>query len=389
MIDHRFDLYDSGIKVAEIQGIKNINWGYKRNEFVSCSFELNANKIDSTLLEYLKEGSEIRIYRKKYYGDSLELIYAGEIQVPEKTEDEKLNRTIKCEVTANGEVYLTNRFITKQYTQIEENEIAWDVINEIQTDVKEGAFTLAQVNWGITRGSEEATENIRDREYEDMEVLNALQNLANVLDTDGNPQRLRGFKLSPDITTHTYNVWQWCANLGTSKNITYTNSSIKKVKSVKSIKALKNRITALGKDDLRQSANSASTPELDRLKMREGFISKTDVTTLGEITDIALDELSVRKNPPTIYSIELIENDYFIGEYGIGDYINIEYSSDFLPISGTFQVFEINISLDENGIEKASIVIAQAKPLSTETESSDKLASFIKRSNKRLLDLEK
>lgn len=388
-IQYRFDLYYSGSKVAELTDIDNISFGYKRNDFVPCSFTYNAKDIDQELLANLVIGAELRIFRKKHYGNDLKLIYAGEIQTVDKSVDQEDNKLITCEVIPWGSIFFTTRFITKTYLNQAEEDIAWDIIDTIQTDTLGGALDINQVNWGIIRDTEESSGNVRERNYEDGEPLTLFQQLADVNDIEPNPQRIRGFRLSPDLTDNRFNYWQWQANYGTSRNVTYISESIESIHEISSIKNLANKIVANGKDALQEDAITEDQSNLSFYRLRQAYISKTNISTSDELEESAVNELAVRQSPPAIYSIELSKNDYLTGEYRVGDYIQIKYDDGFISVDDTFQVYSINISYDGNGIETTKLVISQAKPVSTATSIGEKLVENISATNSRLTNLEK
>ena len=391
MIDFRFDLYREGELKAELIELATISFGYRRNEFVDATFTHNANDITDEIRENLIEGSELRVFFKGENEDDLKLIWAGEIQRINRTIGENDVKLFTVAVKHWGNVFLKNRFITKTFTSEEEEDIAWGLIDETQTDTFSGTYTADQVDWGIQQGVLEATSNTRTKTYAEDEILKSLRQLANLEDVTPNPQRLRGFRLTPDLTDERYHYLEYEAEYGEVKNITYTDPSISNISEVTDATKIANRIVANGASGLQETAASTDQDHLDFWKLRQAFISRTNVTTSSELQDEADAELEVRLNPDILYNFKLVDNDQFVGEYRVGDTIGIIFEDDegFISLDTTMQVYEIKMKIDEKNVLKTDLVISINRPNSIETKDFNKLLIEIIQNSDRLTELEK
>jgi hypothetical protein len=352
----------------------------------------NANKLPSSLLDNIAQGSEIRLFRKGENETEEKLVWAGEIDIIDKEVDARGQKSYVLTIKHWGEVFFKNRYVTNTVgVATDESTIAWDdVVDHIQTTVPSG-FTAAQVDWGITQGTLETTGNNRTRTYVQDEALKILQQLADVPDIGGNPQRLRGFRLLPDLLEDDYNTFTYEAEYGITRNVTYISSTIKNIKTITKLSQYANLVTALGAAGIQQQATSTDTSAKDFYKLREKLISRTNIPDTATLLENAEDELATREQIPVTYKIALVENDPNVGKYRTGDLISIKYVDEdgFMNIDQTFRVYKIDINIDDKGIEQATIDIADNKPVNLQTDTADALAGFIDNADIRFINLEK
>lgn len=392
MVKYRFDLLRGGVKKAELVEVDNIRFGYIRNGFKKAIFTHNADRLDPILYDNLIEGSELQIYRQGEFQDSLRLIWAGELQEPTKTKNTQNVKTYNIEVENWGNVFLTSRFVTKTFTSEEEEDISWGIINDTQTNTFGGTFTADQVNWGITQGVLEVTNNTRDRTYVDGQVLQLLQQLADVKDRAGNPDRVRGFRLSPTLTRSAYHEFTYHANYGVERNITLTDIQFDNVKEKGGLKNYANRIVATGATE-QKIANSTDTEALNFYKMRQAFRSKNNIKTATELQEAADGELLTAEQSlgKKFYAFVLDENNVFTGEYECGDILNIQMTDDdgFIIIDSQFQVYEIDITFNSSGIETTQLKVSETKPQNLDFSIEEQFVMQVVGNNSRITELEK
>jgi hypothetical protein len=396
MITHKFYLYRNGVELAELTNISDIEWGYARNDFLPCTFTYIAKDLATPVKGNLVGGSWIHVYRKNtnslYTANrQSKLVYKGEIQQIKKTVDQDGRKKYEVMCKGHGDVYFSNRYITKTYTGIEEENIAWDIINTIQTDTYTGAYTLSQVNWGVTQGVLEATNNTRDRQFMDDEVLKILQQLADVLDTTGNQQMIRGFRLTPDLIESSEDVFSYHRQYGNDRSdkIRVTSPIISNMAEINNIENLGNRITSLGASNIQQTATTTDANHLNFWKLRHKLVSKTNVVTNTELLEQSEEYLSTSLVPTTIYDFSLVNNSSIIGDFRCGDVIALEYDDGFIAVNTTVRVYEIRIKVDGEGRETTTLKVAEEKPLGLVTDPIDKLVTTIKNLQERLTNTEK
>lgn len=259
----------------------------------------------------------------------------------------------------------------------------------------EGVYTPYQVDWGITEGTIDTTSNVRDRTYVDDQALKILQQLANVRDTVGNPQRLRGFRLTPDLIDDSYNEFSYEVNYGTDRTseIIYTSPLIKTVKEIDSLNDYANRVTANGSPNTApQTAYSTDATELAKYKLRHIYVSKTNVETPDALMEAAEEELQTRLESVTFYQVQMIEDDPYVGLYTTGDILTINYTDEegFIVLENLpMYVFGIDISYNGEGVEVTSLTVAISRPTNMSLGLADKLANSINSTNDRISELEK
>lgn len=393
-IEYRFDLLRNNEKKAQLVEVRNITYGYKRNAFVVANFTHNANNLEPTVKANLIKGSELQIFRKGEFDTELRLIFAGEISSVKKTINAENVKTLNIGVVPWGAVFLNKRIVSKTFVSIEESTIAGDLITETNTDTFSGTYTASQVDTGITIGTLETTGNSRSRTYTDEVILKNLQQLAELEDLSPNPQKIRGFRLSPDLITSTSRVFSYLKDYGIERDVTYLNNTIDSITEDSEIISLLNRVTANGKTGTTpQSATTTDQAHLDFFKLRHGFISKTNVETDSTLLEEAELEVDTRITSTSVFSIMLVKNDPFTGQYREGDIINIKFVDDesFIVLDGQFRVHEITITLNENNEEQTSIKIVAEndKAVSLDVEIASRLGDNIRNSNERLTNLEK
>lgn len=392
-IEWRFDLYRAEILVATKLPVLKADIGFERNNFIDGMFIVNGNSLSNEETNNLIEGSRIYVYFKGEEDEELRLIQIQEIKDPQINNTNKNEKTYTVICEHIGNVFLKNRYITKTYISEEEEDIAWDIINTIQTDTKSGAFTLDQVDWGITQGILEVTTNTRDRTYIKDEALKALKQLSNLLDVSPNPQRLRGFRLYPDLLNDSIFVFDYFAEYGQNRNITLGNTDILNIDITSSFQTYKNRIIGVGQTSTTdQIANSTNTDDLNLYRMRETIFNSFNSQTNANLLDETEQELERLETIVKIYTINLIDNLQYIGQFRCGDSLRIIYNNNNLDINidDTFIVFGIFLSIDEKNNTKIKMNIAENNiEISNFFDPTKKLINKINLNNKQLTDLGK
>jgi len=398
MITTRVELYRGGEVVAKLPNVRDLQYNYKLNTPGTAVFNYNGNNVDQTIIDNLIKGSEIRIFRKGDNDTSEKLVWTGEITDPKRTINPDREITYNIQAHQWSDIYFTNRFITTSFVSTEESLIAKGIIDEMQSNTQGGTFTIAQVNWGITFGTLETTSNIRDRTYVDDQVLKILNQLANTQDIGGNPQRIRGWRLSPDFLDQSQNVFSWYANIGTVRsNIVYNNPVIKDLTITSTIKGMANQVIGLGANSLRSTQTSSDIANLDFYKLRQGLASLTNIETQNSLDNSTANELAQRGLPADVFTFSPTENDPLTGTYREGDIVTIQFtdSNGVMNLSKEIRVYEIAISWDGSGVERNNLVVAEysnaneQKPASLSVTPDRKLIGGMTTQESRLDELEK
>lgn len=365
---------------------EDIRYGFKVNDFMPLTFTYNLNNINANIKNGLILGNEVRVIRDG------KLVYAGEIQKITKTGTlagfEEL-KTAKVVVRHWGEVFLKKRFITKTYSNKDERDIFEDVLDITNTDTT----LTTQVNTGITFGSSLASNNLRNRSYVDDQLLKIFQQLVAVQDTSGNPQRFRGFRVSPDMTHNDYRVLYYEPEIGQQiTGFEYKQPVITKIQERSfDLQHYSNSVVYQGQS-INVTTTTTNTPELNRYKLRQSYQKAYNVTTSGTLGELGQEFLQKAIDKINVYDIDFGPNDPFTGQYTVGDQIRIQYTDSDLGINLNtfFYVLEMEVRVDVFGVEFVSLKLVKDRPLSQEyNDGAVKLVEDINRINSDLIDLNK
>ena len=429
LIDFRIDLYYQGILRGTLPFSK-VTLGYERNNIKRCSIVMNGNDLDSGIAQYLIEFAYVKIYMKPALtalmtenNTTYKEIYAGEISIIHTTEDNRGEVIYDITVEHWQTVILQSRVLTFLYTDYEESAIASAMLFFMQNsgylfpDLYDISKTIPfeALDWGIVPGFEtiEDTGNIRTIEVNQQTPLSILQSLANLNDIAPNPQRMRGFWLTPTIMYNSELIFYYRANLGVTRLVNYTKTTIQKIERYMDNSQYANRVLETGQNKRFSYSSVFNSGELYNPNhtanhLREVYIDNSQINTdsytpvydeggeviaeivsSGLLQDATDRELLTRINNIKVYKITLCDNDVFAGQYDIGDKITVNYQGSVIQVNQIFTVLAINYTFDNRGLLQSDITIADGQPSSIAITEMDKLIKNLVTTRQRLSTLER
>lgn len=381
MIKYRYDLYSAGTKIAEIPSTNPAKYGFKYNNYVKGSLSVGGNVLPVPVFNALQFANEVRIFRNGDFDNDFRQAYAGEIRKPSKSNNEVDIDSIKLDLYPVDK-RLEEREFDDSYTSTEESSIFTGILNTVQNDTEGGNFTAAQADLGITNGLIETTGNIRTRTYTQASPLEVIQNLTQVNDIGGNPQRLRNYRISPNFTDDRYLKASYYTNLGQPSGITFTNEVLDKI-TLTDNSEYANHIIAYGKNGIKTESFSTNTALKDFYGKRTKVKTISSIETIAELQEYADEQLRIAELRPLNFDFELVDNCIFTGEFDIGDSIRVTYEDEYFNIDTNLTVFEIMVT-HKDDIEKVKLKMAPTKPITSDTSPVELLNSFINNTKKEI-----
>ena len=349
---YRVVIANNGVPIATLLNADNLSFNYEKKTFGTCTFNHtlidNAGNPDPKLALVIPLKTEILIYRT--FLDGERLIWGGYVS---KIDKESSDSKKEAKIEAREFIWiLKKRFagITTDriYTNIEEAQIAWDLINQTQTDttfegtVPFGVYSSSDIDLGFTQGTLEVIKQ-RDRTYKKDEIFKLLTQLSEVLDSGE-------FEVTPTLTKPSYKKFSWLARRGYVNNLIQFSSGNSRIATVTQTidgTDTANFIISNGEGNQRINYNI----DLKGLPVLQVIDPKKDVSTNETLDDYALELLNDGSVANEDYKFALvIRNDTTkqiedLGKFDIGDSIRIIYDKDGIVIDDYFRVQSIKISV--------------------------------------------
>lgn len=321
--------------------VKNLKFSRQRNEAEDVSFQINLDALQdlatsigtlATTLLYPYQ-TDIKIKRNGTY---LLGSHVGEVTI---TGDEN---TEVVEVKAFGYLnLLIDRYVTKVYTATEATEIAWDLIDETQSQTNG--------DMGITEGSFQATTVDRDRTYERQNVKEAIVNLTNLATGRFD------FEFTPTREFNTYEM-QGSQRL----NVQFTYPGLIKGYSVPRIgQALSNKIYGIGSGFGEEALTSTQGDNDSQLNfgVHEKIITWNSVIEQDTLDQNTAGQLELRKDMLEIPSMKVSGEDFDLNLYGVGDRVPVKINDRpyLASVDGIYRIERIEVTVDENEAEDIDV----------------------------------
>jgi hypothetical protein len=331
-----------GVLVADISiYVKSMNFSMERNQAEDLTLELDLNAFEyfadsigvfptSMLGAY---STDVKIKRRGQY---LFGTHVGNIETSMGETEQTI--TVKCFGYFN---LLIDRYVTKNYVQEYETDIAWDLINETQSQTNG--------DMGITQGPNQVQLVLRDRNYERQMVKDGIFNLTNL--ATGNFD----FEITVDKEFNTYEM------IGSDRpelEFIYPGNIVS-VRVPRSGTSISNKIIGLGAgfgNDQLQSTQSDNDSQLNH-GVHEKIMIWNSIINQEPLDENVLGQLNIRKSILEIPQMTVYGSDFDLNEYGIGDRVTvrIEEHKFLQTVSGTYRIEKINVVLDENQSELITI----------------------------------
>lgn len=328
--------------IGEFEKFRSLKFGKRLNNYGTASFEVPAN--DPKVSELVA----LRVYTVWIYYEenaTSTLVWAGEQAMRAGSLDANGNNwcTIHC---FDWFEQLNSRFTADnvRYDQIDAGQIAWALIDTTQSQTNG--------DLGITEGTIEETQ-LRDREYFNQNVMEAISNLANVLS---------GFDF--EITNNrVFNVYSLKGTDLTDSVVLEYGHNVVACKVIEDFVAPANRAIVLG--------TPFDGTELERIernntvnqgiyKLREAVLSEMDVSDINTMQDKG--DALLRKYEAPLLKIDLTilkSSRPKITEFSLGDLIRLIIKSGIYNIDEEYRIFEWTIDIGNDTTQDISLVLGR------------------------------
>jgi hypothetical protein len=330
-----FILKDNAGAVIGILPARNRKYSKYLNNAGAASFETNLKYDDvdvQTLIDAIAPSATyVRVERDG------KAMFQGEVQQPNKALSAD-NEAFTIPVMGHF-AQLDDRFTPDlvTYTQIDQGDIAWDLINASQIAV--GTF-------GITKGVT-TTGILRDRSYEMKKISDAIRELAAC-------EQGFDFEITPDKVFNVFYPQRGVRVNGPvfeyGKNIMAVNQAYLKPKNL--IRAIG---AGEGENMLKVSVGDANSISL--YCTREEILSLKDVSLYDTLVEQATDYLKLWSLPPEVIRLDVkAGSDPELGGYEEGDYIRVKVDYGVMQIDTWLRIYGIEITVDDNDFESVSLI---------------------------------
>lgn len=331
-----------GVLVADISVlVKDMNFSLQRNSSESFEMTLDLDAFESLassigtmpMIMLNPYRTDIKVKRRGTYLFGVHVIEVA----TELNENEAMMR-----IRAVGYLdLLSDRYITKSYSNQYETDIIQDMITTTQSQ--------PNGDLGITFGSQVQLVQ-RDRNYERQNIKEGLVNLTNLItggfdfDFDHNKVFRTYQMIGSDRTLEVEFIYP-----GNIRVLTVPRTGIN----------LFNKIYGIGAgfgDDQVQSLQQDTASQLE-YGVHENIHSWNSVLEQSTLDENTLARLSITRNMLEIPKVSVSGRDFDLDEYGIGDRVTVRvHNHPFLnTIDGAYRIEKIDVAVDENQHEDITL----------------------------------
>lgn len=329
--------------VADISKLaQNRKFTIKRNDSEELSFDLDVVAFEehceragrdpeATLVPYV---TDVRVRRNGAY-----LFGVQVVDINYTFGEDGSTMAIKC--TGFLDLF-RDRYITKSYTTTESTEIARDMLDDTQT---------VYGDFGVVDGSEQyATGVLRDRNYIDQNIKDALMNLTDLI--GGNFD----FAFTYDRKFNTY------AMQGSYRpNLKFTYPyNIKSITTPKTALNLYNYVIGLGSGFGEETIRSEVGDPDSRLNYgtRMKVVSFNSVSEQDTLDQNTVAELDKSKHLLILPKLTISGEFLDLNTVWVGDRIPVEVQGHpSLPLNDVYRIEQIDCTLDENDAEDIDLTV--------------------------------
>lgn len=339
---YELELWINNVMVGDISKLaQNRTFIIKRNDREELSFALDVKafeayceSIGSQPVEILEAYvTDVRVKRNGAY------LFGVQVVDMEYTfAEEGASVLVRCTGFLD---LLMDRYVTKSYSQQDATAIARDLIAETQAIM--GTFN-------ITNGVAQDSGVLRDRNYTDQNVKDAIVNLTNLI--DGNFD----FKFTADRKFETY------LQMGATRtNLKFTYPyNIKSMTVPRTALNLYNYIIGLGSGFGEETLRSEAGDTASRLNYgtRQKIISFNSVSVQNTLDQHTVSEVLLRKDIVMLPKLTVSGEFCDLNTVWVGDRIPVDTQGfKSLPLDGLFRIEQITCSLDANDAEDIDLIV--------------------------------
>lgn len=339
---YELELWINNVQVGDISRLaQNRSFSIKRNDREELSFDLDVKAFEAYCATLGSEPVEIlepyvtdvRVKRNGAY------LFGVQVVDMEYSFSEA-GASVKVRCTGFIDLMM-DRYITISYNQVDAAAIARDMIAETQA---------VMGDFGITYGVSQDAGVLRERNYVDQNVKDAIINLTNL--SDGTFD----FKFLADRTFETY------TSMGTTReNFKFTYPyNVKSMTVPRTALNLYNYIIALGSGFGEETLRSEAGDTASRLNYgtRQKIISYNSVSDQNTLDQHAVGDVLLSKDVLMLPKLKVSGEFCDLNTIWVGDRIPVStqgYTS--LPLDGMFRIEQINCSLDLNDAEDIDLIV--------------------------------
>ncbi len=325
-----------GNKLEYLDNAKDRKWAKYLNAAGSASFFLDPREPKAKECKAMER--DLLIYR---YGSLISRTRMASVDGEVDASGGKHN--VKCV----GYFGLLDEPIDKTltYTATDQGAIAWYLINYIQ----------GKDSMGITQGNT-TTGVLRDRTYYWYEMGGAkrlvedLAKLENGFDFEITPSLAFNVYYPKKQNELDYSFFEF------GKNINKIRYNIDGMRLANVVKAM-----GAGQEEQTLMSSAADAASITTYGQRTAVKDYTDIVLKSTLTEKAHREVSLRKDPPTFYGLELVvgseESDPPVGSYDVGDKIRVRADLAWKTIDAYLRIYGIEIEIDENDVEHITLIV--------------------------------
>lgn len=329
----RQDVYVADITMI----IKSFNYSMERNRAESLDLEIDLRAFEEVcktlgvmpMVALNPYQTDIKIKRGNDYLFRVRVI---DVSVSLSEED--------ASIQIHGVGYLdllSNRYVTKDYTNQWDTDIVEDLITTTQSDTNG--------DLGITFGNH-ARLIKRDRSYERQNVKDAITNLTELIDGNfdvviDHDKILSTYSMQGSDRTHEVQF----IYPGNIRSVSIPRTGVN----------LFNRVIGIGSGDGNDQVRSVQDDNTSQLNfgLHEEIRNWNSTLTQQTLDDNARARLKKVSNMLEIPQINVSGKDFDLSSYGIGDrvFVNIKDFNFLNTINGNYRIERIDVSIDENQAE--------------------------------------
>lgn len=366
MAKYEIEVWDkTGGKLADIRPIcQNLQWSRTRNDAETLSFEINQylyNRLVNALgyknnpLSFMEAGrTDLRVKRNGQYlfgANLISIAYSGD------------TNTVKKTINATGYLnYFSKRYFTGSYTNQYQEDILWDVIEQVES-VDNG-------DYGVRLGNVIGGNQVRrDRTYSEKEVKSLFQQMSEVINGPD-------FEFTADKKL---NIYAAQGVYRPSLRLAYPGD-IAGFSWTRSVENIANQVIGKGSGngDDAVSATATDNEGAGYCYLRQKIATYNSVeqeTTLQQNINAVVAQGSMPFEVPSL----TIQNDVLdLNQLGVGDTVMVDMSgagdAELARINGPYRIEQISCAVDSNDSESVTLtfddynideIISQQQPEDT------------------------
>lgn len=342
MPKYELELWINNVMVGDISKLaQDRSFTIKRNDREELSFKLDVKAFEAYCASLGSEPVEVlEAYvtdiRVKRNGEYLFGVQVVDMQY--EFAEAGASIAVRCSGFLD---LLADRYVTKDYSQVDAADIARDLIATTQTLI--GSF-------GITDGVQQDAGVARDRSYIDQNVKDAIMNLTSL--SDGNFD----FKFNADRTFDTYTVQ---GAIRTDLKFTYPYN-VKSMTVPRTATNLFNYIIALGSGFGEEALRAEAGDTASRLNYgtHQKIVSFNSISDQLRLNQEAVSQVVLLKDILMLPKLKVSGEFCDLNSVWVGDKIPVStqgYTS--LVLDGLYRIEQITCSLDANDAEDIDLTV--------------------------------